>query len=403
TVKLTGTENYKVRSIVMTFALRNHNKTGFIYGTCEKDNTNPALSNQWDMCNSVVFTWILNSLSSDLYDGAIYAKSAYELWNDLKDTYDKVDGSAMFDAMFLMGLDDNYLAIRSNILTREPLPLVKVAFDIVSGEESHRNITSSGATKPTASVFSAKTFDKKRHIVDRCFEILGYPAGYVKRNFIPNSRPITNNNTTVDPHSNKASSNTTSNSLVSLSNEQLTRLMNLLNDNGVSTANANMSVNGVDISNIGLTIGHPNETQALITKIGDLEINNNITLYDVLVVPEYIDLKANKISGIGRQFNGLYLFDVDNAYLVTLLDALKDSLNLDSHSTSDHLCDTCNKAKHTREPFPLSDHKSSKIGELVHLDVWGPYKITSRDGFRYFLTIVDDFSRAVWVYMLKEG
>ncbi|GJS34800.1 hypothetical protein Tco_0533182 [Tanacetum coccineum] len=40
---------------------------------------------------------------------------------------------------------------------------------------------------------------------------------------------------------------------------------------------------------------------------------NNITLNDVLDVPEYTDLKVNKILGIGRQFNGLYLFDVDNA------------------------------------------------------------------------------------------
>nr|GFB55724.1 ribonuclease H-like domain-containing protein [Tanacetum cinerariifolium] len=84
-----------------------------------------------------------------------------------------------------------------------------------------------------------------------------------------------------------------------------------------------------------------------------------------------------------------------------VLDVLKGSLNLDSQTTPEHLCDTCNKAKQTREPFPLSDHKYSKIDELVHLDVWGPYKITSRDGFRYFLTIVDDFTRAVWVYMLK--
>ncbi|GJW71282.1 ribonuclease H-like domain-containing protein, partial [Tanacetum coccineum] len=84
-----------------------------------------------------------------------------------------------------------------------------------------------------------------------------------------------------------------------------------------------------------------------------------------------------------------------------VLDVLKSSLNLDSQTISEHLCDTCNKAKQTREPFPLSDHKSSKIGELVHLDVWGPYKVTSRDGFRYFLTVVDDFTRAVWIYMLK--
>ncbi|GJU76308.1 ribonuclease H-like domain-containing protein [Tanacetum coccineum] len=445
---------------------------------------------------------ILNSLSSDLYASAIYAKSTFELWNDLKDTYYKVDGSAIFnlhksinslnqngasladyynnlnsswkqfDAMvslpactceatehfekhnqliklmqFLMGLDDNYLTIRSNILTREPLPLVKADFAIVSGEESHRNITSSGATKPTATTFAAKTFDKKMfnsnnynkgsssnsntnnmgpnpnlkctncnkigHTLDRCFEIVGYSAGYVKWNFNPNSKPVTSNNTVVDPHSNNASSNSASNSPVSLFNEKLTRLMNLLNDNGVFTANANMSVNVVDISNLGLTVGHPNGTQALVTEIGDLKISNNITLYDVLVVPEYTisllsvhklsrdnklfvgfnesncyiqDLKANKTVGIGRQFNGLYMFDVDNACKIVsnncistcfvsqtlwhqrlghpanqVLDALKTSLNLDSHSTSDHLCDTCNKAKQTRESFPLSDHKSNKI------------------------------------------
>ncbi|GKE98187.1 hypothetical protein Tco_0021538, partial [Tanacetum coccineum] len=123
------------------------------------------------------------------------------------------------------------------------------AFAIVSGEESHRNITFVGATKPTATAFAAKTFDKKSHTVDRCFELVGYPTGYVKRNF--NSKFVSSNNTSVDIHSNNASSNTASNSHVSLSNEQLARLMNLLNDNGVSTANANMA---------GLTVGHPNGT-----------------------------------------------------------------------------------------------------------------------------------------------
>ncbi|GJZ71604.1 ribonuclease H-like domain-containing protein [Tanacetum coccineum] len=186
----------------------------------------------------------------------------------------------------------------------------------------------------------------------------------------------------------------------------------------------NFLTNVVDVSNMGLTVGHPNGTQVLITKIRDLKINNEVTLYDVLVVPEYTvsllcvhklsrdsklfvtfdekncyiqDLKANRNVRIGKQLNGLYLFDVNNAFL----DVLKTTLNLDSYSKSDHLCDTCNKAKQTREPFPLSNHKTTKIGELVHLDVWGPYKITSRDDFRYFLTIVDDFSRAVWVNMLN--
>ncbi|GJZ01118.1 retrovirus-related pol polyprotein from transposon TNT 1-94 [Tanacetum coccineum] len=49
TVKLTSTENYKIWSIAMTFALINHNKLGFIDGTCKKDDSNPALANQWEM------------------------------------------------------------------------------------------------------------------------------------------------------------------------------------------------------------------------------------------------------------------------------------------------------------------------------------------------------------------
>ncbi|GKF48285.1 hypothetical protein Tco_0141536, partial [Tanacetum coccineum] len=39
---------------------------------------------------------------------------------------------------FLMGLDDSYMSIRSSILSRETLPDVKVAYAIISSEESHR-------------------------------------------------------------------------------------------------------------------------------------------------------------------------------------------------------------------------------------------------------------------------
>ncbi|GJZ96861.1 ribonuclease H-like domain-containing protein [Tanacetum coccineum] len=40
--------------------------------------------------------------------------------------------------------------------------------------------------------------------------------------------------------------------------------------------------------------------------------------------------------------------------------------------------------------------------DLVHLDLWGPYKVTSSEGFKYFLTVMDDYTRAVWVYLIKS-
>ena len=35
------------------------------------------------------------------------------------------------------------------------------------------------------------------------------------------------------------------------------------------------------------------------------------------------------------------------------------------------------------------------------MDVWGPFSISTSDGHRYFLTIVDDALRATWVFLLK--
>lgn len=40
--------------------------------------------------------------------------------------------------------------------------------------------------------------------------------------------------------------------------------------------------------------------------------------------------------------------------------------------------------------------------ELIHCDLWGPYRTTSICGSKYFLTILDDFTRAVWVYLLSS-
>lgn len=39
---------------------------------------------------------------------------------------------------------------------------------------------------------------------------------------------------------------------------------------------------------------------------------------------------------------------------------------------------------------------------LIHCDLWGPYRIPSSCGATYFLTIIDDFSRNVWIYLLLE-
>ncbi|KAJ0800186.1 putative retrotransposon Copia-like protein [Helianthus annuus] len=97
TIKLKGTENYTVLANSMNLALQVKNKIGFIDGSCRRSTTDEVLGRQWDRCNSIVLTWILNSLSDELYLGHVYSKLASEVWRDLKETYDKVDGSVVFN------------------------------------------------------------------------------------------------------------------------------------------------------------------------------------------------------------------------------------------------------------------------------------------------------------------
>ena len=38
--------------------------------------------------------------------------------------------------------------------------------------------------------------------------------------------------------------------------------------------------------------------------------------------------------------------------------------------------------------------------DMLHLDVWGPAPVYSMNGHRFYLSIVDDFSRYVWSFPL---
>ena len=47
------------------------------------------------------------------------------------------------------------------------------------------------------------------------------------------------------------------------------------------------------------------------------------------------------------------------------------------------------------------ENKKEKL-ELVHTDVWGPAEVSSLGISRYYLTFIDDATRKVWVYFLRQ-
>jgi len=57
-------------------------------------------------------------------------------------------------------------------------------------------------------------------------------------------------------------------------------------------------------------------------------------------------------------------------------------------------------SKQHRNHFSVSEHTTSSLLELVHCDLCGHYRTISSCGVLYYLTILDDYSHAIWVYLL---
>ena len=66
-------------------------------------------------------------------------------------------------------------------------------------------------------------------------------------------------------------------------------------------------------------------------------------------------------------------------------------------------CEHCVFGKQKRVSFQTpAVHKTKGTLDYIHSDLWGPSRIPSKGGARYMLTFIDDYSRKVWVYFLKQ-
>lgn len=193
TIQLKGSENYSLWSRSMMINLRAKSKLGFVLGMCRKGDYKPELEEQWEKCNVFVLAWIMNTVLKELLSGIVYASDAAIFWADLKERFDKVDGSRSyqphreictlyqgnltvseyftklrllwdeFDALvpppacncdkskiyadhlqylrlfgFMMGLNEMYNHARSQILMMNPLPTVGKAYAMIVSDESQR-------------------------------------------------------------------------------------------------------------------------------------------------------------------------------------------------------------------------------------------------------------------------
>ncbi|UYV71371.1 FHDC1 [Cordylochernes scorpioides] len=200
-------------------------------------------------------------------------------------------------------------------------------------------------------------------------------------------------------------------------------------------------VNYQDIPPMDALIGDVDCKSTILGK-GDInfvlrDINNTfveITLLNVLYAPNMrrnlisgscIDIAGNKIiwkNGKMTIFknNGEYFFTARrfpitqilifsirfchiNSEILNSMSKKNTVKGLEKVQGNPTTCDVCKVAKITRSSFKFSyTILTRKPLEKVHMDIWGPAPVRSLGGSRYFLSIIDDYSRKVNVYFLKE-
>ncbi|KAK6804699.1 hypothetical protein RDI58_002483 [Solanum bulbocastanum] len=192
----TGYRSWR-RGILRAISVKN--KMGFITGNCVKPPPTDPTYNQWERCDDMVISWILNSLSTDIADSLQYVNNAKELWQELKDRYDQPNGAKRYQIQreindlgqgtlditsyytklkklweelnaldysvlcncvcacgakanihkveqdrqliqFLMGLNDIYTVVRGSIQMMNLLPTIAQGFSILIQEEKQREV-----------------------------------------------------------------------------------------------------------------------------------------------------------------------------------------------------------------------------------------------------------------------
>ncbi|XP_060965603.1 uncharacterized protein LOC133034521 [Cannabis sativa] len=203
---LTGSENYSTWRRSMMIALVARNKMKFVNGKIPQPDEDHEDFDAWCRCNSTVISWILHAISAEIADSIMYLDNAAEIWSELHERFNEKNAPRIYDAKktmqnlvqgsssvtsyftrlkslwdqirelrpqpvcncgamkvileqqeedrlleFLVGLNDSFSNVRSQILMRDPLPTVNKAYASVVQEERQRSLTSGPVGSITSS------------------------------------------------------------------------------------------------------------------------------------------------------------------------------------------------------------------------------------------------------------
>lgn len=292
------------------------------------------------------------------------------------------------------------------------------------------------------------------HSKQKCYEIIGYPEwwDFTKKPRRKPSQPATSNVKTED--STPVVAHTESSSINGMYNNPNSQNNAWIIDTGATDHMTNDQTKLLFKNPAQqIVVKTANGGIAPVTCEGSAKLSDSLSLDKILVVPSlssnllsviqivdelncyvsfwpkecyFQDIETNRMLGSGTRRGRLYYLKEEEEQAqahAIVQDHEKKGLPWLWHHRLGHLsfgylkklkpelflnkdiefnCDICELAKNHRISYAPSTNKSSIPFMVIHSDVWGPAKISTPNGARYFVTFIDECTRMVWISLLNH-
>ncbi|XP_019166927.1 PREDICTED: uncharacterized protein LOC109162697 [Ipomoea nil] len=155
----------------------------------------------------------------------------------------------------------------------------------------------------------------------------------------------------------------------------------------------------------GTIVNLPNGENVTVRHKGNIKLADGLHLQEALHIPEF-KFNIVSVSKLLKDSSHTLIFDSDQSQLQShgkITGFARQDKGLAFLSPTLSLCHVifANMLSRNDHLFPLSSTTTNRCFDLIHTDIWGPFVVKSLEGERYFLTIVDDYSRYTWIHLLK--
>ncbi|XP_039020845.1 uncharacterized protein LOC120152776 [Hibiscus syriacus] len=221
-----------------------------------------------------------------------------------------------------MGLNKTYSAIRSQILLMKPLPTVNQAYSMIIQEELHRaHLSASPIEASVVFTTASKGSERKRfsgtcdyckikgHSHDLCYRLIGFPPDFkFNRKKVSQAAMAVNSVPAINGEAENGSMVSSAVSAApSFTPEQYHQILGFLSKSSTLDSSANLA------GTVGCNLSA--SSNSCVRWIIDTGATDHIlSVFKSLQFPVLCpDLYNGMIKGIGKRFNGLYIFESKGA------------------------------------------------------------------------------------------